>query len=178
MKAFLIMRNQRVVINSSKSAWAYLSSGVPQGSVLGPILFLIYINDIGDAIRNFLWLFADDTKLFGCTNTATDIENLELDKDEPDNWSDNWLLKFNVDKSLMLYLVMYGYNNPNHTYQKYENGIQKEIVKNDTVEELGITFDTELKFRKHISNCINKGNRVTGLIRRSFMHITNKSFIK
>ena len=64
------------------------------------------------------------------------------------------------------------------SYQKYENGIQKEIVNNDTVKELGITFDTELKFGKHISNCINKGNRVTGLIRRSFVHITNKSFIK
>ena len=87
----------------------------------GPILFLIYINDIGDAIRNLLWLFADDTKLFGCTNTATDIEDLELDKDEPDNWSDNWLLKFNVDKSLMFYLVMYGYNNPNHTYAGCSN---------------------------------------------------------
>ena len=64
------------------------------------------------------------------------------------------------------------------TPTKYENGIQKEIVNNDTVKDLGIAFDTELKFRKHISNCINKGNRVICLIRRSFLHITNKSFSK
>ena len=59
-----------------------------------------------------------------------------------------------------------------------KNGIQKEIVNNDTVKYLGIAFDTELKFRKHISNCINKGNRVICITRRSFLHITNKSFSK
>ena len=107
--------------------------------------------------------------MFGCTNTDTDIKDLQLDNDVLDNWSDIWLLKFDVNKSCTLH---YGYNNPNHTYQKYENGIQKEIVNNDTAKDLGITFDTELKFRKYISNCINKGNRETGLIRRSFLHIT------
>ena len=76
-----------MVVNSSKSAWADVSSGVPQGSVFGPILFLVYINDIEDAIRNILRLFADDTKLFGCTNTDTDIEDLQLDNDDLDDWS-------------------------------------------------------------------------------------------
>ena len=60
----------------------------------------------------------------------------------------------------------------------YENGIQKEIVNSDTVKDLGITFDTELKFRKYINDCINKGNRITGLIRRSFLHINCKLFCK
>ena len=138
-----------------------------------PVLFLVYINDIEDAIRNILRLFADDTKLFGCTNTDTDIEDLQLDNDDLDDWSGKWLLKFNVGKCCTLH---YGYNNPNHTYQMYENGIQKEIVNSDTVKDLGITFDTELKFRKHINDCINKGNRITGLIRRSFLHINCKSF--
>ena len=132
---------------------------------------MIYINDIEDAIRNLHWLFADDTKLFGCTNTDPDIEDLQVENVVLDNWSGNWLLKFNVDKCCAL---CYGYNNPNHTYEKYENGKQKEIVNNKTVKDLGITFDTELKFRKHISNCINKEKRVTGLIRHSFLHITNK----
>ena len=175
VKAFLSQRKQRVVVNSSKSAWADVSSGVPQGSVLGPVLFLVYINDIEDAIRNILRLFADDTKLFGCTNTDTDIEDLQLDNDDLNDWSGKWLLKFNVGKCCTLH---YGYNNPNHTYQMYENGIQKEIVNSDTVKDLGITFDTELKFRKHINDCINKGNRITGLIRRSFLHINCKSFSK
>ena len=102
----------------------------PQGIVLGSILFLININDIKDAISNFLWLFTNETKLFGCTSTYSDIENLQFDNDDFDDWRDKWLLKFNVDKYCTLH---YCYNNPNHTYQKYENGVQEEIVNNDKV---------------------------------------------
>ena len=71
------------------------------GQCLWPILFLIYNNGIEDAIRNLLssnWLFADDTKLFSCTNTDADMEELQLDNDDLNDWSDMWLLKFNVDK--------------------------------------------------------------------------------
>ena len=60
----------------------------------------------------------------------------------------------------------------------HENGLPKGIRNSETEKDLGITFDTELKFRRHISDCINNGNRVTGLIRRSFLHITSKSFRK
>lgn len=86
-----------------------------------------------------------------------------------------WLLRYNVDKCCVLH---YGLNNPHHTYHMHEKGKLKDIRNSDTEKDLGITFDTELKFRKHINDCINKGNRVTGMIRRSFLHITRKSFNK
>ena len=105
VKALLNMRKQRAVINSNKSAWAYVLYGVSQGSVSGPILFLIYINDTEDAISYLLWLFADDTKLFGCTITDTDIEDLQLDNDVLDNWSDNWLLKL-MSINAVLYIMV------------------------------------------------------------------------
>ena len=175
IKAFLTNRKQRVVVNSSKSEWCDVSSGVPQGSVLGPVLFLVYINDIEDSIVNMLRLFADDTKLFSPINSDSDIEELQHDNEKLEDWSDKWLLRFNIGKCCTLH---YGYNNPNHTYEMHENGLPKDIRNSETEKDLGITFDTDLKFRRHISDCINKGNRVTGLIRRSFLHITSKSFNK
>ena len=177
IKAFLTNRKQRVVVNSSKSEWCDVSSGVPQGSVLGPVLFLVYINDIEDSITNMLRLFADDTKLFGPINSDPDIEELQHDNEKLKDWSDKWLLRFNIGKCCTLH---YGYNNPNHTYEMHENGLPKDIRNSETEKDLGITFNTDLKFGRHISDCINKGNRVTGLIRRSFLHITctSKSFNK
>ena len=78
------------------------------------------------------------------------------------------LLRFNIGKCCTLH---YGHNNANHTYIIYidENGVQKELVNSNSVKDLGITFDTDMKFRKHISGCINKANRISGLLRRSFL---------
>ena len=90
--------------------------------------------------------------MFRCTNTDTEIEDLQLDNDELDIWSDNLLLKL-MSINVVLYIMVI------ITPTKYENGIQKEIVNNDTAKDLGIAFDTERKFRKHVSNCINKGNK-------------------
>ena len=103
--AFLNKRQQRVVVNSSHSDWSEVSSGVPQGSALGPVLFLVYINDIEDEIRKLLRLFADDTKLFGCTNSKDDINDLQCDNDELEEWSDKWLLSYNMLTNVVYYTM-------------------------------------------------------------------------
>ena len=89
--------------------------------------------------------------------------------------NEKWLLKFKVDKCCTLH---YGHNNTNHTYYLTENGLNQENKNCETEKDLGLTFNTELKFRRHIKDCINKANKVTGLSRRSFLHITSKSFRK
>ena len=81
IKAFLYNRKQRVVVNYSQSGWSDVCSGTPQGSVLRPILFLVYINDIEDSVRSTIRLFADDTKLFHTTNSESDIEQIQADTD-------------------------------------------------------------------------------------------------
>ena len=92
---FLHERKQRVVLNGQSSSWTEVISGIPQVSVLGPILFTIYINDLPDALENMIKLFADDTKVFASVNNEEDKNSLQGDIDKLMNWSDTWLLKFN-----------------------------------------------------------------------------------
>ena len=91
------------------------------------------------------------------------------------DYSDEWLLKYNVDFCCTLH---YNLNIPNHNYQMHENGRQTVIRHSDTEKDLGISLDTDLKFRRHIKDRINKGNRVNGLIRRWFLRVTRKPFSK
>jgi len=76
---------------------------VPQGSVLGPLLFLLYINDIDDKVSSMLLKFADDTKLFKAVATMDDVNKLRLDLTNPHTWSEDWLMLFNADKCKVMH---------------------------------------------------------------------------
>ena len=86
-------------------------SGVPQGSVLGALLFVIYINDIDEFIASHILKFADDTKIYHVINSSTGIENLRSDSDLHNLvvWSNEWQMLFNIEKCKVMHL---GYNNP------------------------------------------------------------------
>ena len=79
LKSFLNSQFQRVVLNGAQSHWYEVTSGVPQGSVLGPLLFVLYINDVAETIRCKLGIFADDTKIYSIINSARDVEELQCD---------------------------------------------------------------------------------------------------
>ena len=91
-------RQQRVVLNGNVPAWLYVITGVPQGSILGPLLFLIFINDINKGIVNKLLKFADDTKLVGTVSSECEINQLRLDLKQLYDWSVDWQVLFNADK--------------------------------------------------------------------------------
>ena len=95
---WLTGRIQRVVIEGKSSSWAEVLSGVPQGSVLGPILFTIFINDLGEDFINRILKFADDTKTFGKAVNSQDIQILQQDLDKAILWSKNWGMDFNAKK--------------------------------------------------------------------------------
>ena len=109
--AFLLDRRQRVVIQGSKSEWAPVTSGIPQGSVLGPTLFTLFVNGMPQQVSSCVKLFADDTKLYRrVTNGSTE---LQADIDALVKWSKEWLLPFNSTKCRVMHL---GRRNAEHSY--------------------------------------------------------------
>lgn len=97
-------RRQRVCLQGSESDWKSVVSGVPQGSVLGPILFLIYIDDLEIDIINSLLKFADDTKLYGIVDSLEARNNLQKDIDRLIQWSHDWQMEFNVEKCKVMHM--------------------------------------------------------------------------
>ena len=120
-----------MVLNGEYSDWVEVTSGVPQGSVLGPVLFVIFINDIDEGIINRIWKFADDTKLLGKVVNREGIEALNKDIERLFIWSQEWQMSFNLDKCKIMHI---GYNN---SKQGYEMGGSK-LVKVSEEKDLGV----------------------------------------
>jgi len=113
LQEWLSGRRQRVCLNGHASSWAAVTSGVPQGSVLGPILFLIYINDLDSHIVSSILKFADDTKLFSTVNNDNDRAVLQSDLHKLLEWSDKWQMPFSISKCKVMHL---GRNNTRFRY--------------------------------------------------------------
>ena len=167
---FLRDRKQRVCINGNKSTLLNVTSGVPQGSVLGPVLFLIFVNDLPGVLVTNCKIFADDTKLSHPILSLVDQSCVQNDLDKLTQWSNDWLLSFNSKKCKVMH---FGKKNP--CFQYYMNGDLIDTVSEE--KDLGVLFTENLSFSKHISNAAAKANRVLGLIRRSFSYITKESFL-
>ena len=102
IKSFLSDRTQHVSINGSHSALANVTSGVPQGSVLGPVLFLLYINDITNQIQSNIRLFADDSIVYRVIRSPADHQILQTDIQMLTDWSKKWQMNFNTSKCHLL----------------------------------------------------------------------------
>ncbi len=98
IRSFLSDRTQRVVVRSAASPWRPVTSGIPQGSVLGPVLFVIFINDLPGAVESSLYLFADDSKISRPILSALDRDILQQDLNKMHSWSEDWLLSFHPEK--------------------------------------------------------------------------------
>ncbi len=102
---WLSNRKQRVVINGTASDWAPVTSGVPQGSVLSPVLFIIYINDIDVGLNSFIGKFSDDTKIGNSVISDRDRQSLQDDLNKISAWSAGWEIPFNFKKCHILQVV-------------------------------------------------------------------------
>ena len=175
LENFLQNRRQRVVLNGNFSQWQDVLSGIPQGSILGPILFIIFVNDIPDAVGNICKLFADDCKLYKSIKTVTDQEELQKDLDSLCDWSKDWLLNFNIQKCKT---VSYGKVKYNYEYQMTDKtGVNHKLKNENGEKDLGIEFRSNLNFDEHISRTVNKVNKIIGLVRRKFSYIDKSLFL-
>ena len=156
-------RRQRVVVDGEVSNWKSVLSGVPQGSVLGPILFLIYINDLDDSITSNVLKFADDTKLFRKVNTDGDKQHLQNDLDRLVKWSEKWQMLFNFGKCKCLHT---GHGNLNVNY-KMGDTVLGTILKE---KDLGVTISADMKVSEQCGIAASKGNQILGLIRRNITY--------
>ena len=164
---FLSNRIQRVVVNGKFSEWNKVTSGIPQGSVLGPLLFTIFINNIPANIDSCIKIFADDTKIY---NSVSNSNVLSLDLLTLVQWSEKWLLPFNVDKCKVIH---YGRQDDVTVY--YMDG---RVVSEDThIKDLGVNFQNNLKFDEHICNICATANSRLGIIRNTFHRIELDGFI-
>ena len=89
------------MVNGKTSEWSPVRSGVPQWSVLGPVLFVIFINDLDEGVINHILKFADDTKLFSQVSTYEDAEKLQKDLSTVNEWSNEWSMLFNAEKCIL-----------------------------------------------------------------------------
>ena len=169
LRDFLADREQRVVVNGTRSSIAKVTSGVPQGSVLGPVLFLLFINDLPKGISNFIKMFADDTKLFSMPS-AVDDDSLQTDLDLLQDWSTKWLMHFHPEKCKVMKL-----GRQRSAVQYHMNNVVLEEIEAE--KDLGVLIDNQLSFKSQVATITAKANKVVGIIRRSFDNLTEELFV-
>lgn len=166
IKSFLTDRVQYVLVNGIKSEAADVTSGVPQGSVLGPLLFLIMIGDIDKNIKySVLSSFADDTRILKEINDLIDTFKLQSDLNAVYSWTDQNNMKLNGDKFEHL---KYGKDEQLKSSSVYLANPVKKIKTKDSVRDLGVIMSDDCSFDKHISSVISKANSISGWILRTF----------
>ena len=162
IKSWLSNRRQRVAIEDKYSEWAKVTSGVPQGSVLGPILFLVYINDLDVGIVSSLGKFADDSKLMKSICSNEDVSTVREDLKVLESWAETWQMEFNVDKCSVIHL---GKTNPSADYRLFD----KQLTVSDKERDLGVIVDNKLKFGEQCDSVVSKANATLGMIKRNIV---------
>ena len=153
-----------------ETIWKPVLSGVPKGSVLGLIIFLVYINDLEEGVTGNILKFADDTKQFRKTKEIGDKQNLQDDIDKLVRWSEKWQMLFNFGTCKCLHI------GPANTGMNYEMGgtILSKTVKE---KDLGVTMNANMKQSEQCRIAASKGNQVLGMIRRNLTDKENSLIV-
>ena len=174
IKSFLEDRQMRVTVKGSYSHWVEVISGVPQGSVLGPLLFLIYVNDLPLWIKTNIKMFADDTKLWNIIRHESDSRDLQEDLDRLREWSNNWLLDFNIEKCKVMHVghkLTTSYSIPR------TDGALCRLAEVDEEKDLGVILTKDLKAGRQCREAARKAMNVLRTIKRHFTRLDKTTFL-
>ena len=160
--AFLADRTQRVVIEGTHSPPAPVLSGVPQGTVLGPLLFLCHINDLPSVVNSQVRLFADDCLMYRPIASEVDQVSLQRDLTALERWGETWGMKFNTQKCQIMTIAR-GRRRLSHFYT-----LCGHILENvQEAKYLGIIISDELSWSPHVKSVFNRANSTLGFLRRN-----------
>ena len=165
IQSFLANRKQRTVLNDKTSQWGAIEAGVPQGSILGPLFFLIYINDLTDGVICNVKLFADDTSIFTVVHDPNSAAvEINHDLDLINLWARKWRMSFNPDISKQAVEVTFSKKRcpPNHPPIFFNDVPVKNVPEQ---KHLGILLDSKLSFANHIKAIISKSRHGIGVLR-------------
>ena len=163
---FLNDRKQEVVLNSHHSEWVNIEAGVPQGSILDPLLFLIYINDLPDNLIPNPELFADDTSLFLVINDKhLSINKLNQELNSIHNWAFQWKMSFNLDPSKQAQEVTFSHKLQKSTHPTLIFN-KNTVTQSVTQKHLEMLLDTKLDFQGHLKSILNKVNKTICLLHK------------
>ena len=164
IESFLSQRKQSVFLDGTQSTEADVLSGVPQGTVIGPLLFLAYINDLPESTNHSDdRLFADDCLLYRHVTSSQDQALLQEDLSALERWEETWQKKFHPDKCTVIRICTNKKQILNTNYHIHDHTL--EVV--DSIKYLGVTISEDLIWKKHIDNTVNKANKTLGFIRRN-----------
>ena len=159
---FLRNRSQRVLVGGDSSEEAPVTSGVPQGSVLGPALFLVFINDLPAQVKSSVRLFADDTIVYHNIKSTQDCEELQQDLLQLEKWEDTWQMEFHPDKCNVIRIgktkkpIRFNYSLKGH-----------HLEDGDDTKYLGVTISKDLSWNKHLQNTTNSATRTLNFLKRN-----------
>ena len=160
--SFLADRQQRVTLDGETSDWSDIEAGVPQGSILGPILFLLYINDLTGVVSSDIRIFADDTFIFRIVNSDSSIELIK-DLEAITRWAIQWKMEFNPSITKQAVEVLFSHKRKKAILEPlYFNNILIKLV--DETKHLGLTLDSKLNYKAHIEEKLAKARSGLGLM--------------
>ena len=160
---FLSSRSQQVLVDGRSSGTAGVTSGVPQGSVLGPLLFLVFINDLPDCVSSEVRLFADDCLMYRPVRDQADAVALQEDLDHLQVWERTWQMSFNADKCEVLRVTNKRKNIIKTDYTIHGNTLRTV----DQAKYLGVTIQSNLSWNPHVDNICAKANKTRGFLQRN-----------